>query len=98
LSGTTLTYFGSGNMGVYYAPSYLVTALVIDNGITGLFDNAFSNFPDVNSVTVRSTTPPSLGSNVFLPTPAKTLYVPASAVGAYQNSAWRGYFSNIVGY
>ncbi|MGI9527989.1 MAG: leucine-rich repeat protein [Weeksellaceae bacterium] len=71
--------------------------VVIGEHISVLDKYVFANTPNLISVTIKATTPPTLGNLVFNGTKdTKTLYVPASSLSEYQTNEWTQYFGKIV--
>ena len=68
-----------------------LSGITIPSGVTSISNYAFRNCTGLTSVTVNATTPPTLGSNVFISTNENmVIYVPAASLSAYQ-SAWSQY-------
>ena len=76
-----------------------LTSIEIPSSVTEIGSDAFRRCSSLKSMYLRSTTPPSLGSQVFSSCPA-VFYVPMEAVEAYKNAeGWSKYASDrIVGY
>ena len=73
-----------------------LTSIDLPSGVTSIANSAFSYCSALESVTVRATTPPTLGTNVFSNTSANlAIYVPSASVSAYQ-TAWSDYSSIIT--
>ena len=72
----------------------------IPSSVTTIGGYAFQNCYSLGSVTLHSTTPPTLdGESVFTNTNNCPIYVPCSAVDTYRNAnLWSSYASRIVGY
>lgn len=68
-----------------------LTSVAIGSGVTSIGDSAFRNDESLESITVNSVDPPQLGSYVFADTNNCPIYVPASAVEAYQASTYTGW-------
>lgn len=73
----------------------------IHENVTAIENDAFGINPNLTSVTVRATTPPTLGYGVFnqstgVPAAGLTIYVPAESVEAYKAATnWSTYASRI---
>lgn len=76
-----------------------LTELTIGTGITYIGNMAFYGSPNLTSITITATTPPTLGSNnnAFNSTNNCPIYVPAASVDAYK-AAWPTYASRIQAY
>ena len=72
-------------------------SVTISSSITSIAFQAFYGCAELRSVTVKATTPPTLGGNVFKNTSANlVIYVPAESVDAYKaSSGWSTYASKI---
>ena len=82
---------------VFYNCSNL-TACTIGSGVTSINNSAFNGCSGLTSITVNATTPPELGSNVFVSTNNCTIYVPCSSVATYKSaSGWSTYADRIQG-
>ena len=66
----------------------------IGSGVTTIGNYAFYFCNSLQSITVRATTPPTLGSDVFKYTNDCPIYVPSNKVSAYK-SAWSDYSDRI---
>lgn len=65
-------------------------------GITSIGTAAFFNCTAMDSIVVKSTTPPSVGMSAFRNVPDSCLLVvPSGTLGAY-TEAWGTYFSRII--
>ena len=73
------------------------TSVDIPSSITNIKRYAFNNCRSLTSVTVRATTPPTLGESAFDGTNANlVIYVPAESVEAYKAASnWSTYASKI---
>ena len=82
--------------GAFYGCSKL-NDIDIPSGVTSIGDSSFNSCSSLTSVTVRATTPPTLGTNVFDNTHANlVIYVPAESVETYKSaSGWSAYASRI---
>ena len=73
-----------------------LTSVTIPSGVTSIGASAFRNCISLTSVTCLATTPPTLGSNVFLGTNDCPIYVPSGSVENYQAaSVWSTIASRI---
>lgn len=99
LIGATLN--NRGQIGPYaFSGCRNLTGVTFGDNIKSISNGAFSDCTKLASVTLNSTTPPSINSNSFqgVPTTCK-FYVPCSAVHGYRTaSVWSSYASQIVGY
>jgi hypothetical protein len=69
--------------------------VTIGSGITLINNYAFSQCSNILSVTIKATTPPTLGSMSGFPG-TYSIYVPAESVEAYKTaSGWSSYASRI---
>ena len=67
---------------------YALTRVTIGTSVTSIGNNAFYNCENLTKVRMLSSTPPSLGSNVFWGTPSsKKIEIPCGSLSAYQQ-AW----------
>lgn len=87
-NGYTVTSICSG---AFYQ-CYDINAVSIPASVESIGQYAFNGCNNLYQVTCYATTPPTLGDNVFTCSNA-VLYVPATAVEAYQASNWANYFS-----
>ena len=72
-----------------------LTSVTIPDSVTSIGDLAFVT-AGLTSVTVKATTPPSLGNNPFNNTNNCPIYVPAESVNAYKTTGdWSTYASRI---
>ena len=72
-----------------------LTGITIPDGVTSIDYGAFYNSYNLRDMTVKATTPPTLGNNA-LPYELKTIYVPASSVDAYKAaSGWSSFADKI---
>ena len=72
-------------------------SLIIPNSVTVIDEYAFYNCTGLTSLTINSTTPPTIsGSSVFTNTTC-TIYVPSESVNAYK-LAWSSLSSRISGF
>lgn len=74
-----------------------LTSLVIPVNVASIGAKAFTGCSQLQSVTVRATTPPTMGSNVFESCHSNlVIYVPSGSVSAYQSAlGWSTYASRI---
>ena len=89
---TTIDTYAFNGIGMFGTPSF--TSITIGSGVTSIGDYGLAICPNMASITINATTPPTLGSNVFYETNNCPIYVPAESVSAYQ-SAWSEYASRI---
>ena len=70
----------------------------IPSSISGIGDSAFAECSGLYSVTVNATTPPTLGTSVFINTNTNLkIYVPCESLNTYKSaSGWSTYSSKIV--
>lgn len=80
----------------FLSNTYLTSAIIPDN-ITSIGNSAFSGCSSLESVTVLSTAPPTLGTSVFNSTSSNlVIYVPAESVDTYKAATnWSSYASKI---
>lgn len=64
-------------------------SITLPNGLTSIEDEAFYA-SGIKTMTIKATTPPSLGGYSAIPTSISTIYVPAASVYAYKK-AWMPY-------
>lgn len=74
--------------------SYL-EEITLPSTITSIGNNCFYNCPNLTSVTIAATTPPTLGSGAFTSSNNVTIYVPCESLAAYK-TAWSAYESRIT--
>ena len=74
-----------------------LTSIDIPSGVTSIDNYAFQYCTGLTNVTVNSTTPPTLGSNVFnYNASGRKIYVPAASVDEYKAaSGWSTYANDI---
>ena len=83
------------NASAFYQKTSLLN-VIISRSVTSIGNYAFSGCTSLTSVTVRSTTPPSVGGRSFSSTNDCPIYVPASSVDTYKAaSGWSTYASRI---
>lgn len=70
----------------------------LPSSITSIGDSAFAECSGLYSVTILSTTPPTLGSNVFQNTNSDLkIYVPSASVDVYKSATnWSSYTDKII--
>ncbi|MBQ9575670.1 MAG: leucine-rich repeat protein, partial [Muribaculaceae bacterium] len=76
-----------------------LTTVILPSTLTTMGHDCFGSCPKLSKVTCKATTPPSIGQNCFAEpyTTKPTLYVPESAINAYQAiQNWSTYFSSIT--
>lgn len=74
-----------------------LTTVTIPSGVESIGNNAFYGCRSLVSITVEATTPPTLGTDVFVDNASgRKIYVPSASVSAYQSaSGWSTYASII---
>jgi hypothetical protein len=73
----------------------VINTVDIGTSITSIGTQAFANCSDLASVTIRATTPPTIGVYVFDHSPC-TIYVPSGSVNTYKSAEnWSRYASSI---
>lgn len=92
LSGDIVLPEGITTLNINTFDSTLITSCDIPSTVTSIGNQCFSRCSSLASVTIKATTPPSLGSSVF--PNATIIYVPAASVADYQ-SAWSSLASRI---
>ena len=60
-----------------------LTSITIPNSVTSIGNSAFSG--GLTSITIEATTPPTLGTSVFVITPA-AIYIPDNTLSAYKEA------------
>ncbi len=74
-----------------------LTSVVFPESLTSIGERAFRGCTSLSSVTVKATTPPSIGDNAFSDIDSSAvLYVPSESIEAYTNSDWAQWFSQIL--
>lgn len=73
-----------------------LSVVTIGSGVTSIGNLAFQICTSLTNITIKATTPPTLGNNVFDNTNNCPIYVPAESVDAYKAaSGWSSYASRI---
>ena len=73
-----------------------INKVTIGSGVTEINNYAFKKCSFLSSITIKATTPPTLGSDVFGDVFTLKIYVPAASVDAYKTATnWSGYASYI---
>ena len=72
------------------------TSITLSDGITSIGNRAFEYCFDLDTIYIEATTPPTLGSDVFLFSPTSLCYIPCGTIAAYQASGWAQYVSEFV--
>ena len=71
-----------------------LTTVILPSTIRELGGQVFGSCAKLSKVTCKATTPPTTGSGCFASLSSKTLYVPESAVSAYQSEGdWNSWFN-----
>ena len=71
-----------------------LTTVILPSTIREIGDAVFASCAKLSKVTCKATTPPTTGSGCFASLSSKTLYVPESAVSAYQSEGdWNSWFN-----
>ena len=85
------------SIGKYAFQACSLTSVTIPDSVTSIDNYAFRSCDSLTSITVKATTPPTLGnSNVFLNTNDCPIYVPAASVDTYKAANnWSTYASRI---
>ena len=85
------------SIGTYaFAGCSSLSSIIIGKGVNSIGQNAFYGSASQASITINASTPPTLGSNVFMASSVSYIYVPSSSVSAYQSaSGWSSYASKI---
>lgn len=74
----------------------ILKKVTIGSNITSLGDRAFYLCASLNEIHIQATTPPTLGSSIFVLLSSNfVIYVPVGTLSAYQ-SAWSAYADHIV--
>lgn len=68
------------------------TEVNIGTGITEIKSSAFSGCTGLNKITIRATTPPTLGAYVFNDTNNCNIYVPSDKVSDYRTAYDKGWY------
>ena len=97
---STVTYNGDGYtvtaIGEYSFCETGLTDVEIPASVETIGDAAFAGSNNLNTVTVNSQAPATLGDYTFMQISSNPiLYVPKGYVSAYQNSEWSEYFKKI---
>ena len=70
--------------------------IIIPNSVTNIGNSAFYGCDGLTGVTIKATTPPTLGQTAFDNTNNCPIYVPAESVNAYKAAnGWTTYSSRI---
>jgi len=71
-------------------------SLTIGSSVASIGSYAFQDCSSLTEITVYSVTPPAIGNIYSFKNISNTIpvYIPCGTLNAYQNSAWRNYFTN----
>lgn len=86
------------NIGTYvFNNCYSLKSLTIPNSVTSIGYYAFQNCSGLTEIILTSSTPPTLGSSVFINTNDCPIYVPDESVNAYKTAStyWSTYSTRI---
>ena len=73
-----------------------LTTMDIPSSVTSIGNEAFRYCSSATAITIRATTPPTLGNNVFNDTNSCPIYVPSASVETYKETTkWSDYASRI---
>ena len=73
-----------------------LTTVTIGTNIASISDHAFQNCPSINYLTIKATTPTSLGGSSAIPSSVSTIYVPSASVDTYKAAnGWKNYADKI---
>lgn len=73
-----------------------LTSVTIPNSVTSIGNYVFNGCTGLTSISVKATTPPTLGTSVFNSTNNCPIYVPAESVDTYKAATnWSSYASRI---
>ena len=72
-----------------------LTGITIPVSVTLIGDEAFANNSAFTTLTMKPTTPPTLGEDVFKDTDLRTIFVPKEAIDTYKEE-WSAYEDKIV--
>ena len=87
---------GGGNEDLINLIERDITSLSIPDGTTKIGGYVFYNCSSLTSITIKATTPPTLGSSAFDNTNNCPIYVPAKSVNAYKTATnWSAYANRI---
>lgn len=77
-----------------------LTSITIPSSVTSIGSNCFTGSKNLATVHVEKITPPTAGTTIFADcSPNLKIYVPSSAVSAYQSATnWSDYATQIYGY
>ena len=88
----SVTTIGSGA----FSSCTNLTSIKIGNAITSIGMAAFSSCSHIDELTIKATTPPTVGSYVFMQANIQNLYVPATSVNAYKNASGWSTFASVI--
>lgn len=93
----TVTMEGIEKIGTFaFAFQSELTTVVIGDKIKEINNFAFALCAKLNTIKVKSVTPPTLKGNPFMRSSPQNLKVPVGSKAAYEASAWKNYFTNII--
>lgn len=79
-----------------FSYSRILKSVIIPSGVTNIDDRAFNYCTGLISITLYSTTPPTLGNDALYNTNNRTIYVPAESVNAYKSANGWSIFASCI--